>query len=86
MVILYTCFCFLFWRSRRLVGIIKVLCFSVIPLAAIASLVVHILIQYEKIQVIDDSSNSIDDGDDMVKTIKSKCKNEKDIAISHGSI
>lgn len=56
------------------------LCFSVIPLAAIASLAVHILIQYEQIRVIDDSSK--DDGN-IVKTIETIQR--KNIPVSHGS-
>lgn len=70
---------FCFWRSRRLVAIIKILCFSVIPLAAMASLAVHILIQYEQIQVIDEPI----DVENVVKTIKANKR--RDIAISHGS-
>ena len=68
--------------TRRLVGIIKVLCFSLIPLAAIASLLVHILIQYDKIPVIDDSSKAID-SENMVQNIKTI--HRKDAFISHGS-
>lgn len=44
-----------------------------------ASLAVHILIQYEQIQVIDEPI----DVENVVKTIKANKR--RDIAISHGS-
>lgn len=51
-----------FYRTRRLIRIIKYLCFSVIPIASITSLIIHFLIRFGEISVIDD------DNDDVRKT------------------
>lgn len=47
-----------FLRFRQLNTIIKYLCFSLVPLAAIASLSTHFLIQYGHIQMTDGSESA----------------------------
>lgn len=49
---------YFFLRFRQLNSIIKYLCFSLVPLAAIASLSTHFLVQYGHIQMTDGSGSA----------------------------
>lgn len=50
---------FVYSSFRLFVSIIKYMCMSLIPLAAIASLTIHFLIMYDQIQVIDSPTSSV---------------------------
>lgn len=62
------------------------MCFSVVPIAAVVSITIHFLIQYDQIIVIDDSERETKpvhtkDVENAVKKI-----NASDIPIPHGNI
>lgn len=51
----------IFCRNRQLVSMTKYLCFSLVPLAAFVSLVIHFLVKYDHIQIDESDDKSIDE-------------------------
>lgn len=62
-----------------MITLVKYLCMSLVPLAAIASLVVHFLIKYDQIEVDDDTSKQVKKIEN--KAIKTAARHVTDIGI-----